>query len=318
VKHIFINHSNITRLIILNLINDRKLDKNDCIIINLRNQNRIKDNQFIQPMCLFPYVEKYRYHRLIILFLALILKFQIKFLTRGKFTLYAPNYAVEFVRAISILSNCVCLNQIEDGFVNYKYTVEQCKNLFYIKSKGRFENFFDSSGLVNKNCKKYYCIDENAFVGQPFVYKVNRNILEGFSTKVELDSRLNIFIFEPISKYCLLEEHQKTILKFLEITKNDSLIVYFKFHPEQSKKEIKEFKKFIKSVSQKKTVYLDESIEVLLLKHSDVLIHSKISTLLIYQYIFTGTKGWCYEIYNNQLEKSDFILMSQYSNLIKV
>ncbi len=317
-RHIFINHSNITRLIILNLINDQKLDKNNCIIINLRNQNRIKDNQLIQPTCFFPYVEKYRYHRLFILFLALILKFQIKFLTRGKFTLYAPNYAVEFVRAISILSNCVCLNQIEDGFVNYKYTIDQCKKLFFVKSKGRFENFFDSSGLVNKNCKNYYCIDEKAFVGQTFVYKVNRNILEIFSTKIERDSGFNIFIFEPISKNCLLEEHQNMILKFLEIIKYDSLIAYFKFHPEQSKKEIREFKKYIRSVCQNKTVFLEDSVEFLLLKHSNVVIHSKISTLLIYQYIFTGTKGWCYELYNNQLEKNDFILMSQFANLIKV
>ena len=229
--------------------------------------------------------------------------------------MYAPNYAVEFVRAISILSNCVCKCQLEDGFVNYKYTVDQCKNLFFRKSKGRFKNLFDSSGLVSKSCVKYYCIDERAFVGEALMCIVNKNILEKFITKVKHNEELNIFILEPITNFAEIEEYQNMIVKFLAVINKRNKIPYFKFHPEQSSKEIKMIKKFIDKVRLNEVSYLKESIEILLLKKSNVVIHSKISSLLIYQYLFTNKKGYCYEQYSNS-QNENLNIMLNYAYII--
>jgi hypothetical protein len=316
-RYIFINHSNLTRIIILNIIEDFKLNKKDCIILNVRDQKKIKESKFNQPLTFFPYIEKYNYHRLIILGLAIILKLQILFLTRGKFTLYAPNYAVEFVRVISILANCVNKCQLEDGFVNYKYNLEQCKKLFYRKSKGRFKFLFDSSGLVHKNCTNYFCLDKTAFIGATSVFAVSRRILENFPSNVQTNEALNIFVLEPFSKEMTIEQYQKMIVKFLIFTNKGFSISYFKFHPEQSNKEIKKIKKYIESEKLNEIVYLTEPIEALLIKYSNVVIHSKISSLLIYQNIFTSTKGWCYEIFNNS-NNDDLNIILKYAKLISI
>ena len=317
-KYIFINHSNLTRIIILNIIEDFKLNKKDCIILNLRDQKKIKESQLKQPLTFFPYIEKYNYHRLFILILAVVLKLQILFLTRGKFTLYAPNYSVEFVRVISILPYCVNKCQLEDGFVNYKYNVEQCKNLFYRKSRGRFKFLFDSSGLVNKSCTNYFCFDKSAFIGEPSVFVVSRRILENIPTSVKPNEALNIFVLEPFSKDITIEQYQKMIVKFLIFTNKRFNISYFKFHPEQSDKEKNKIKKYIESEKLNDIVYLDEPIEALLIKHSNVVIHSIISTLLIYQYFFTGTKGWCYQMNNKNLDNENLKIMLKYANLKKI
>ncbi len=297
-KYIFINHSNLTRIIILGIIKEYNLNYKDCIVFNVRDQDKIEIKQIIQPTQIFPYIENYNFPRLFVLFLTVLFRLQLYFIVKGEFTLYAPNYRLTFVRVISIINKCKQLCQLEDGFVNYRYNVDECKKMYFAKSKGKFKNLFDSSGLIHKSCQKYFALHENAFQGE----KNKVLITPGYrkkSNKFLCENEKHILVLAGSTKNSGIKENELLIKRFLKFCYDKKCEAHFKFHPDHTKREKKVIMDFINLMSPNKAIISEEILELALMSGVSITIHSLDSTLLIYQFLFTKTKGWCYMDINN-------------------
>ncbi len=305
-----------TRIIITDIIKKYNLSPSQCIIFNVRNQNKIQIKKLTQPSHIFPYVENHNYSKMLILLLTFLFRVQLYFLHRGEFTLYAPNYAVMFVRIMSVLNSCKCLCQIEDGSVNYRYNVEECKKMFFVKSKGRFKFLFDSSGLINNSCQRYFAINELAFQGE-----INKILifseLQRQQKQLLNKEQINVCILGPNSKSFGMKENELLIKRFLLYCNQKQCEAYFKFHPNYTNKEKRALMNFIQSTGLAKINIIDEIIELSLINGNPIVIHSLNSTLLIYQYLFTKTKGWCYLDINNTEVTEALNFFRQFCNVMR-
>lgn len=250
-KHVFITHSNITKIIIEGIIRDLNLKQKEVLIISFRNnfiegfENVDLHDLRIKKKHLFEKSLSIKKIFQIPSFYKTLWEIDELLGIKKEFILYTPQVYYLFYQIIASHKKCKRINFIEEGTASYQKKESISKNSFKGKlySKIFFQDrissgptFFRAEVFNKKKKPIHYIVSERAFKGAP-----NRKLVKIEATTKSIPDGAVVFLVDGLveSKKATKEELLFIIRCFIRDNQNEKKI-FTKFHPnqEQSIKEM--------------------------------------------------------------------------------
>lgn len=248
-KHVFITHSNVTKIVIESIISDLKLLKEEVVIISFRN-NVIEGYKNIdlesfreQSKHLFEGGGKRKLLQIPIIYTTLH-KIDALLSIKTNFKLYTPQLYNSFFQIIATHKHCKKINIIEEGMSSYlrkgtpqspSYKLLLFNKLIYRNRLLSPRSFFGVERFQKEEEAMYYILSK-----QSFNWLSNRKIVHIEGVEKIIPDGAVIFIPDGLVEFnkTTKEDYFRIIKCFIRDNKHNKK-VFTKFHPQQSL-EIKE------------------------------------------------------------------------------
>lgn len=294
--HIFLTHSNLTTILVLAIIKQKKIDLNDVCIIPFRGVSIIFDAYTLSldmpyPMGNYLIKMNNKKRKELIRFIDHQIS---QFIGSREFTFYAPNYSEPIAEIISTHKKCKKKCYLEDGLSSYNSYSSQLKlyrpSRSFIGRLKYFINFgsrFGYSGIISPLCTQFFTLSSEALPGKD-VHDLGNYVLQmakNSSGKINFQANCVLFVFDALVAFGIMKypELRDGVVKFIEDYFQDVGRVYVKFHPSQDSIERDNIiRDCFSNIEDLEIIPDNIFIELEIWKRTDMIIYGILSSVLLY------------------------------------